>query len=65
MQTPRKLYNTLVFLAYLMDCISPKHHWKKRLSALIEEHQIDVKRMGFPENYKSLPIWITQSFADG
>ena len=37
----KRLYNTLVVLAYLMDVTCPGHHWKKRLIALIEEHNID------------------------
>ncbi|MEL6499784.1 MAG: Abi family protein [Cyanobacteria bacterium J06623_1] len=56
-QATRKLYNTLVFLAYLMDCTSPRHHWKERLIDLLDKHQIDVKKMGFPENYRNLSIW--------
>jgi abortive infection bacteriophage resistance protein len=53
----RKIYNTLVMLAYMMDRISPNHHWKGRLKALISDHVIDIKAMGFPVNWQSLPIW--------
>lgn len=56
-QAPRKIYNTLAMLAYLMDCISPGHHWKIRLKRLIDNHAIDVRHMGFPENWESLDIW--------
>ncbi len=53
----RKLYNTLVMLAYLMDIVCPDHHWRSRLKELLSEHHIDVSMMGFPENWEELPIW--------
>jgi abortive infection bacteriophage resistance protein len=56
-QAPRRIYNTLVMLAYLMDCISPHHHWKQRLFELIDRHQIDVRKMGFPADYMERAIW--------
>lgn len=57
MYQPRKIYNTLVMLAYLMDVINPKNKWKKRLFGLIEEYSIDVSAMGFPEDYSQRPLW--------
>lgn len=54
---PRKIYNTLVILLYLLNLISPNHHWKNRLLDLLDQHQIDVSRMGFPNDFKRLPIW--------
>lgn len=53
----RKLYNTLVMITYFMDLISPNHHWKTRLKALINNHAIDTKAMGFPISWQALPIW--------
>ena len=53
----RKLYNTLVMVAFFMDTISPNHHWKTRLKALISNHAIDAKAMGFPIGWQTLPIW--------
>jgi abortive infection bacteriophage resistance protein len=58
-QAPRKLYNTLVMLAYLMDIISPRHHWKHRLKCLIDQHGIDTRQMGFPSDFMNRPIWVT------
>lgn len=55
---PKQLYNTLVMCAYFMDIICPNHHWKKKLKALIEEHNIDVTNMGFPTDWLESPIWI-------
>jgi abortive infection bacteriophage resistance protein len=53
----RKLYNTLVILIHLLNTISPDHSWKNRLVELIGKHKIEVAQMGFPHNYKNLPIW--------
>lgn len=53
----RKPYNTLVLLAYLMDRISPGHHWKTRLFGLINNHQPDIRAMGFPSGWEALPLW--------
>jgi abortive infection bacteriophage resistance protein len=53
----RKLYNTLVITGHLMDVINPGHHWAQRLISLIDSHNIDVAKMGFPSNWKTLPMW--------
>ncbi len=53
----RKLYNTLVITAYLMDVINPGHHWKQRLKDLIASHNIDTSKMGFPAGWQAKPIW--------
>lgn len=55
--SPRRLYNTLAILAYLLNVISPEHHWKQRLIDLIDTHRVHVSMMGFPENWRELPIW--------
>ncbi|MBF0097886.1 MAG: Abi family protein [Magnetococcales bacterium] len=54
---PRKIYNTLVMLAYLMDVITPGHIWRKRLHHIMDIHRIDPEAMGFPNNFLDLPIW--------
>jgi abortive infection bacteriophage resistance protein len=53
----RKLYNTLVMTAYLMDTINPGHHWKQRLKNLIASHDIETRKMGFPDEWLTKPIW--------
>lgn len=53
----KKLYNTLVMLAYLMDQINP-HNWKKRLGKLFVKHpDVTARHMGFPDNWRDRPIW--------
>ncbi|MCU7834920.1 MAG: Abi family protein [gamma proteobacterium symbiont of Taylorina sp.] len=53
----RKLYNTLVMLAYLMDIICMEHHFRPRLKELLLKHNIDTRMMGFPTDWEQLPIW--------
>lgn len=53
----RKIYNTLIIIIHLLNTISPGHHWKNSLLGLADNHRIDMSKMGFPGNFKSLPIW--------
>ncbi|MCG7876040.1 MAG: Abi family protein [Candidatus Thiodiazotropha endolucinida] len=53
----KRLYNTLVLLAYLMDKTCMEHHWKQRLKGLIANHNIDTSKMGFPADWQTKPIW--------
>ena len=45
-------------LGYLMDVIRGEDHWKQRLIQLINHHQIDIDRMGFPADWQARPIWL-------
>ncbi|WP_200881982.1 Abi family protein [Nitrincola sp. A-D6] len=54
----RKLYNTFVILAYLMNTICGVNHWAVRLEKLISNHHIDPIKMGFPSNWQQKDIWI-------
>ncbi len=53
----RKLYNTLVILLHWMDVISPKHHWRSHIKALIAKHAIPVAAMDFPVGWDQFNIW--------
>lgn len=53
----RKLYNTFVLLAYLMNIICGENHWAKRLKALINSHHVDPAKMGFPTDWQQKDIW--------
>lgn len=56
--TVKKLYNTLVMLAYLMDCINPHSQWKRRLDTLFVKHSnVSAQDMGFPFDWRDRPIW--------
>lgn len=53
----KNLYNTLVLLTYLLDTISPGHHWKQRLIDLIGRHGVSEDAMGFPSGWRNAPFW--------
>lgn len=53
----RRIYNTLTTLAWLLDCISPHHHWKQRLKELLVQHGIDPRPMGFSVGWEQTPLW--------
>jgi len=56
----KRLYNTLVMLAYLMDKINP-HSWKHRLGLLFTKHpEVSERPMGFPDDWRDRPIWLGQ-----
>ena len=53
----KRLYNTLVMLAYLMDTINP-NSWKERLMALFTKHPVVSQLpMGFPEDWRTRALW--------
>jgi abortive infection bacteriophage resistance protein len=54
---PRRIYNTLVMLHYLMNIIAPNHHWYQRLLDMLTRHHIEPTRMGFPNDWKMRAIW--------
>ncbi len=56
-KTEHKIYNTLVVIQHLMTIICPESQWAIRLNGLLVTYNIDYKRMGFPENWNSLPLW--------
>ncbi|WP_049751470.1 Abi family protein [Halorhodospira halophila] len=58
-QAKREIYNTLVMQAYFLDQISPRHHWRERLLALIDVHDVDPARMGFPDGWRLDLFWAT------
>lgn len=57
MPDSRKLYNTLVILLYCMDIIVPKHRWRFKLKALLENPAIPLHAMDFPVDWKMRLVW--------
>jgi len=56
-KAPRRIYNTLVMMNYLMNQIAPGHHWHERLISILTRYHIDTKPMGFPDDWKTRAIW--------
>lgn len=52
------LANTLVILLYLLDVISPGHHWRQRFLALLEQYPATpLAEMGLAPNWRQQAIW--------
>lgn len=57
-QPARTLYNYLLVMAHMMNHINPGSSWKARLQSLVSTRsEQDLKTMGFPDNWESLPVW--------
>ena len=54
-----KLFAALSCIAYILDIISPECDFKKNIKELIKSDYrlLDLKDMGFPQYWQSLPIW--------
>lgn len=59
LQASRKIYNTLVMSAWLMDKACPENHFRQYLVELLKQHSIDEKAMGFPKQWRELDFWKT------
>lgn len=61
------IYNTIVILAYCLSKIGYSKDFAKELLEIILKYRIDPLNMGFPKNWKQLPLWeetnITNSFS--
>jgi len=52
-----RIYNTLVMVVWMLDVISPGHHFRQRLVSLLDDHKIDTSVMGFPGDWRFRPMW--------
>ena len=52
------IYNHLVVLQILLNRINPTSSWLEKLEELIIQHEINTKKMGFPENWKEKLLMI-------
>ncbi len=57
-EKPKRIYNTLVMLAFMLDSISPRSQWRSHLLALLGQHpKVDLASMGFPTDWQHSKIW--------
>ena len=56
-KTEHRIYNTTVLIQHILTLVCPRSCWANKLVGLIDQYNIDVKYMGFPENWKKLPLW--------
>lgn len=58
---PKRIYNTLVMLAYMLDIVSPRSQWRPNLLSVLGQHpKVDLAAMGFPDNWRDSRIWETR-----
>jgi len=54
----RRIYNTLVLLAHVMNTVQPGNRWAAHVRQLIENQAFPVaNHMGFPHDWQARPIW--------
>lgn len=55
----KSIYNILVMLVYFVDRIAPQSHWGERISTFLtnKDNSQYLPEMGFPNDWKSRPIW--------
>lgn len=56
--SPRRIYNTLVIMIYLMRNIAPVSDWGGRVVELLDSHPTgDLSAMGAPQDWRERPVW--------
>lgn len=54
----KRIFLNFCIIKHFIDIISPENDLKEHLEALFEDFtSIDTKAMGFPDNWKSEPLW--------
>ncbi|MBU1067955.1 Abi family protein [Myxococcota bacterium] len=56
-QNSKSLYNGLLMLVYMLDCINPDNQWRQRLFSLLSKHQVPFDDLGAPPNWAANPLW--------
>jgi len=63
-EEPRKSYNTLVTIRYLLTIISPESEWETRLVKLLDDYPVvDPGQMGFPRDWSAMDVWSNSDWA--
>ena len=54
----KRVFVVLTLLQFLLAQIDPNNHWQDRVGNLLKAYpDIPISLMGFPANWKQLPIW--------
>lgn len=56
----KRLYLTLVAIVEMLKIVAPNSNWKADLVSLLQSCQsVDMREMGFPEDWLNMPFWKT------
>ena len=54
----KRLYYTLCIILYLLQSVNPNHHFREQFRSLLQKYPIvNVRYMGFPEDWQEHPLW--------
>lgn len=54
----RRTYTVLTLIQYLLKSINQNNEWQIKFDLLLEEYpDVPIRSMGFPDNWRSCPIW--------
>jgi abortive infection bacteriophage resistance protein len=54
----RRTYTVLTLIQYLLKSINQNNDWQIKFDLLLEEYpDVPIRSMGFPDNWRSCPIW--------
>ncbi|HCC38129.1 MAG TPA: CAAX protease [Treponema sp.] len=57
-QAERKAYIVLAILNYLLNVITPGHHFKQKLKNIFSKYSVmSLQAMGFPQDWENDPFW--------
>ena len=57
-----RIFGILTILRYLLEKVAPTSKWENRFRDLLRRYpDIQIKKMGFPENWEDSPIWKMRS----
>jgi len=51
-----RIFDSIFIITILLQKISPDYRWISHIEKLISQYEIDTKRMGFPQDWKSIFI---------
>jgi abortive infection bacteriophage resistance protein len=53
-----RVYFVLAMITYLLNVINPGHTLIEKFHSLLKKYpMIDIKSLGFPENWEKEPLW--------
>ena len=54
----KRLYYTLCIILYLLQSVNPNHHFREQFRSLLQKYPVvNVRYMGFPEDWQEHPLW--------